>query len=590
MGFPLSSIPLASLFEQLFTIHKKESNTFYYKDIIGILSHQYISPLFTIENTDNANRIIDSIKKNNLVYLSLSDLTTYNKSNPELLKLLFNNWHNNANKAITNCFEIINRIKEQLDLKKEENLLSLEYLFRFNTLFNELFRLNNSYNHINDISALFSIYKELLTSETLDFQGEPLQGLQIMGMLESRVLDFETVIISNVNEGVLPSGKTNNSFIPFDVKIENELPTYKEKDAVYTYHFYRLLQRAKNIYILYNTEVDALTGGEKSRFINQLELEGIHTINHKIVTPQVPNPKSELKEIVKTGAVTMALKKLAEQGFSPSSLTNYIRNPLDFYYQKLLGIKDLEDVEETVAANTMGTVVHDTLEALYKPFIGVLLKVDDIKKMKPIIDTNISIFFKKAYADGDMSKGKNLIVFEITKRYVQNFLNLEIEDIKKGNTIKIIALEERIEIPLNIPELNFNVKLKGSVDRVDEYNGITRIIDYKTGMVNDGQVSIIDWEDLTTDYKKYSKSFQILAYAYMMNSQKTLNFPIEAGIISFKNLNAGFLKFTKRNQQRGGNKDTFITHDTLNSYFEELKKLIIEICNPEVNFIEKDLE
>ena len=589
MGFPLSSIPLASLFEQLFAIHKKTSEKYYYKDIIGMLSHQFIRPLFSSEENNNATVLIETIKKNNLVYLSLLDLKSYSKSNSEIIELLFNNWQNNANNAIENCFKIITKIKEYLSLKKEDNLISLEYLYRFNKLFNELFRLNENYNHINDISALFSIYKELLTSETLDFQGEPLQGLQIMGMLESRVLDFETVIISSVNEGVLPSGKTNNSFIPFDVKIENQLPTYKEKDAVYTYHFYRLLQRAKNVFILYNTEADVLTGGEKSRFINQLELEGIHKINHKIVTPQVPNFKVKLKEIVKTKAVVNQLKIIAQQGFSPSSLTNYIRNPLDFYYQKLLGIKDLEDVEETVAANTMGTVVHDTLEALYKPYIGEHLRVDDIENMRPQIDSNISKFFQKAYADGDMTKGKNLIVFEIAKRYVQNFLNLEIKDLNQGNTIKIIALEERTEIPLNIPELDFNVKLKGTVDRVDQYNGVTRIIDYKTGKVDNAQVAIANWEDLTTDYKKYSKSFQILAYAYMMNAQKPLNFPIEAGVISFKNLNAGFLKFAKKENSKARSGDHLITQETLNSYFEELKKLVIEICNPDINFIEKEL-
>ena len=590
MGFPLNSIPLASLFEQLFSLHKKTSNTYYYKDIIGLLSHQYISPLFVLDNRNYAIELIETIKKNNLVYLSLLDLKTYSKINNSILELVFSNWQNNAKIAIETCFKIIDFIKEHLFLDKKGNMLSLEYLYRFNTLFNELFSLNQSYSHINDISALFSIYKELLSTETLDFQGEPLQGLQIMGMLESRVLDFETVIISSVNEGILPSGKSNNSFIPFDVKLENNLPTYKEKDAVYTYHFYRLLQRAKNVYILYNTEADVLTGGEKSRFINQLELEGIHTINHKIVTPQVPNFEAGFKEIIKTEAVINQLKDIAEKGFSPSSLTSYIRNPLDFYYQKLLGIKDLEDVEETVAANTMGTVVHDTLEALYLPFLGKVLVIEDVKKMKPLVDSKVSEFFLKVYADGDMTKGKNLIVFEIAKRFVENFLKLEIEDLKQGNTIKIIALEQKAEIPLNIPELDFTVKLKGTVDRVDEYNGVTRIIDYKTGKVMDNEVSLIDWEDVTSDYKKYSKSFQILAYAYMLNQQKPFNFPIEAGIISFKNLQSGFLKFTKREQPRGGNKDTLITEVTLNNYFQELKKLIIEICNPKINFIEKELK
>src|SRR5690606_5133969 len=157
-------------------------------------------------------------------------------------------------------------------------------------------------------------------------------------------------IISSVNEGILPAGKSNNSFIPFDVKLENGLPTYKEKDAVYTYHFYRLLQRAKHIYIIYNTEPDALNGGEKSRFITQMEIEKLHPIDHYILSPEVPSLQPKLKIIKKMDDIMLALKAIAEKGFSPASLTNYIRNQIDFYYEKILGIKSYDEVEETVAA------------------------------------------------------------------------------------------------------------------------------------------------------------------------------------------------------------------------------------------------
>src|SRR5690606_33055874 len=217
---------------------------------------------------------------------------------------------------------------------KSKNLLALEYLYRFNQIFNELQRYNLKYNLISNSTTLYYLYRELLSSETLDFKGEPLQGLQIMGMLESRVLDFETVIISSVNEGILPAGKSTNSFIPFDVKLENGLPTYKEKDAVYTYHFYRLLQRAKNVYIIYNTEPDVLNGGEKSRFITQLDIENIHQIQHNTVTPKVPSITNAPKVIKKTDTILTRIKEIADKGFSPSSLTNYIRNPIDFYYEK----------------------------------------------------------------------------------------------------------------------------------------------------------------------------------------------------------------------------------------------------------------
>ncbi|GAA4233429.1 PD-(D/E)XK nuclease family protein [Postechiella marina] len=589
MGFPLKSIPLASLFEQLFSIHKSASNTFYYKDVINILSHQFIRPLFQIETTDYASKIIETINDNNLIYLTNHRLKELAGKNKNLIELLFSGWITSIDVVLKKCSSLILTIKTYLDTDKESNLLSLEYLFRFNELFNELSRLNLEYKHIKDVSALHSIYKELLSSETLDFQGEPLQGLQIMGMLESRVLDFETIIISSVNEGVLPSGKSNNSFIPFDVKIENKLPTYKEKDAVYTYHFYRLLQRAKNVYILYNTEADILTGGEKSRFITQLELEGIHNINHKIVTPHVPIINKELNVIKKDDDVIKRLKEIAEKGFSPSSLTNYIRNPLDFYYQKILKIREYDEVEETVAANTLGTVVHNTLEDFYKPLVGTYLSVDIVKKLKTDIQKTITHHFKDIYKEGDITKGKNLLIFEIAKRYVSNFLDLEIEDLKKGNAIKIIAIEANNKVLIDIPEIDFPVYITGMVDRVDEYNGVTRIIDYKTGKVDQANVELVEWEAINTDYKKFSKPFQILTYAYMMDASKNLNFPVEAGIISFKNLSNGFLKFAKKDKPGTRLKDTAITKETIDSFKVELKKLIIEICNINIDFTEKEV-
>ncbi|WP_246124808.1 PD-(D/E)XK nuclease family protein [Algibacter pacificus] len=590
MGFPLKSIPLASLFESLFHIHKTSGNAFYFKDVVNILSHQFIRPLFYKDNIDYAAKIIETIDSNNLVYLTVGRIKDITNPSNDILDLLFSNWNTTIDLALKNCAQIISKIKYYLDENKDANLLSLEYLFRFNELFNALSLLNSEYNHIKDISTLFGVYKELLSSETLDFQGEPLQGLQIMGMLESRVLDFETVIISSVNEGILPSGKSNNSFIPFDVKIENQLPTYKEKDAVYTYHFYRLLQRAKNVYILYNTEADALTAGEKSRFITQLELENIHNIHHEIIAPHVPVITPELKVVEKTEDSQNRLKDIAAKGFSPSSLTNYFRNPMDFYYQKILKIKEHDEVEETVAANTLGTVVHNTLEDFYKPLINSYLSVDIIKKLKTQINEKVTFHFKNEFKEGDITKGKNLIIYEIAKRYVSNFLNLEIEDLKAGNEIKIIAIESNNNVLIEIPELDFPVKLTGKVDRVDEYNGVTRIVDYKTGRVDSGKVEIVNWEDLTTDYTKYSKSFQVLTYAYMMLLSNEITLPVEAGIISFKNLKAGFLKFSKKDKSgNGAKKDSLITQDTLDNFYIELKTLILEICNPNIPFTEKEV-
>jgi ATP-dependent helicase/DNAse subunit B len=165
-----------------------------------------------------------------------------------------------------------------------------------------------------------------------------------------------------------------------------------------------------------------LTGGEKSRFITQLELEGIHTINHKTIIPRVPKIEKTTVEIKKTNSLLQDIYKVAKKGFSPSSLTNYIRNPIDFYYQKILKIREYDDVEEIVASNTLGTIVHNTLEDFYKPFIGQILTVDTIKSLKPKIEEQVTYHFKNEYKEGDITKGKNLIIFEIAKRYVLNLL------------------------------------------------------------------------------------------------------------------------------------------------------------------------
>ncbi|MEZ4797046.1 MAG: PD-(D/E)XK nuclease family protein [Flavobacteriaceae bacterium] len=589
MGFPLKETPLSPLFYKLFTMHSHAESSFYYKDVIAILSHQYIRPLFQSSQKNSADELVLHIQQQNLVFVSEAKLLSLTTENKIEISLLFGNWENSPVTAISNCLSLIMTMKNRFS-SKQENTLALEYLYRFHEVFNMLFALNSKYKTIISIKTLYSLFKELISFETLDFKGEPLQGLQLMGMLESRVLDFETVIISSVNEGVLPSGKSNNSFIPFDVKLEVGLPTYQEKDAVYTYHFYRLIQRAKNIYIIYNTEVDALNGGEKSRFITQLEIEGIHNITHKLVSPKNRRIEIEPDRISKDESIISKLKDIAANGFSPSSLTSYIRNPIDFYYEKVLGIRETEDVEEIVAANTLGTIIHNTLEDFYKPFEGQLLNENIIKKLLPNIDETVSKHFSNIYKQGDIAKGKNLIIFEIAKRYVLNFLNLEIETIKEGNTIKIISIESELNIPIDIAELNFPIRLKGKVDRVDEYNGVTRIIDYKTGKVEQSKVQLENWEDITTDYDKYSKSFQVLSYALMINHKSQFNKDTEAGIISFKNLSSGFIKFNKLNDVNGKKKkEASINQDVLNEFSLQLKNLILEIFNPDIDFVEKEV-
>jgi len=404
-----------------------------------------------------------------------------------------------------------------------------------------------------------------------------------MGMLETRTLDFDTVIVTSVNEGILPAGKTNNSFIPYDVKKEFDMPTFKDKDAVYTYHFYRLLQRAKNSYLTYNTEPDVLEGGEKSRFINQLLTdENINPyIKHQIATPKIPIKKSVEKKVAKTALLLEQLKTMANSGFSPSSLTNYITNPYTFYKQNVLKIQEVAKVEETIAPNTFGTIVHDVLEELYTPLIGQTLTEKSLLEIKNSAERIVQKHFLKTYSDSTIDKGQNLIIFKVILKYILSTIDYEIKQIT-NHDIRIIGLEQNLQVTLNLPELGFPIRMKGKLDRVEYRNGEIHIIDYKTGNVTLSELEISSFTDLITTDKK-TKAFQLLCYALMYHSIAQ-NQNIRASILPIKKINSGLLDFCIKEGSRPLTKNKSIDDSVLQEFEKILTQLILEIFDPETPF------
>jgi hypothetical protein len=349
-----------------------------------------------------------------------------------------------------------------------------------------------------------------------------------------------------------------------------------------------LLQRAKNIHIIYNTEPDVLEGGEKSRLILQLLTDENKTtdITFKVAAPKISPTIKVLECLHKDESLMKLIRGHAAKGFSPTSLSNYIRNPIDFYKRNLLGIDTVQEIEETIAANTFGTIVHDTLEDLYTPFIGQYLSEAGLTALKPIIPSLAQKHFSKSYMDGDITRGKNLIAYNVVVRYLENYIDSEITEAKK-HQIKIIALEQKLNVELNIPEIDFPIVLKGKLDRIDEKDGVLRIIDYKTGKVESKNVQIVDWADIITEYD-YSKAFQLLCYVLMYNDKSSID-SIEAGVVSFKNLKAGLLNFATKEKKGNTAKQTSITQETLSLFVIELKKLIFEICNSKIPFTEKEV-
>ena len=582
MGYPLKDVPTTNLLFSIFQLfisqnklNKTTINEFYYKDVIRFLKHQSIYKLIP-----EIDAFSDDIAKQNQTFIKQSRINKLlENTSSELKEVIVSIFtsYNSIDEFIDRIINLINFLKEDVsDLEKE-------YLFRFYTTFTQLKTLQNEFKYFPDLKTLALFFRQLISSESLSFQGEPLRGLQLMGMLETRVLDFENIILVSTNEGVLPASSQQNSFIPFDVKVEFGLPTYREKDAIFSYHFFRLMQRAKNVFIIYNTEHDVFGSGEKSRFVTQLEMMRTDIVQ-KIISPKVAPQNKVLKEVKKNEAVLERLKELAREGISPSALTNYLYNPISFYKQKILKLKEFDDVEETIAYNTLGTVVHETLDKLYKPFVGKFLLVEDIEAMKEKSKDLVVKYFKIEFKNGDISTGRNRLIFEVANRFVNNFLAQEKELLKDKNQLKIIATEEDLATEIAIDGIDFPIKIHGQVDRVDELNGVLRIIDYKTGMVSAGDLKVPDFEKLRE--KEQYKAIQVLLYGYCYTKSKKYTFdrPLEAGIYSFKNLNSGFLPVNFSSNYR--KKDVEITEEKLEEFMSEIKTYIKEMYTLDVDFIE----
>ena len=323
MGYSSKNNPAQILIAKLFKMHTNalsrnaKNYVLYYKDVLDILTHPLVEPYA------KTSALVSIINQNNYTFITHHKLTELNPNPSDLFLLLFQKWEDGSMVVLQTISTLLQTIKANLSNDNEEEKITKAFVYSIFKVINKLVNYYSKHTHIDKIETLYAIYKQVIDLAEVSFEGEPLNGLQIMGVLESRVLDFETVIITSMNEGKLPAGKSMNSFIPYDVKKELGLPTFKEKDAIYTYHFYHLLQRAKNIYLIYNTESEGLDAGEKSRFITQLEVEKQpkHSLSHEIYNAVLPETAYLPMVVPKSELVMARLKEIAEKGFSPSALT-----------------------------------------------------------------------------------------------------------------------------------------------------------------------------------------------------------------------------------------------------------------------------
>ncbi|MEX2595623.1 MAG: PD-(D/E)XK nuclease family protein [Salibacteraceae bacterium] len=398
-----------------------------------------------------------------------------------------------------------------------------------------------------DLKALKTFVHRQIGFTQLFIEQPRNDALQVMGMLETRMIDFEHVILLGATDDSLPGNPASSTHVPFVHRVHFKLPTRKDTEALIAYHFYRLMQRASHIHLVYNTMTDAFSSGEPSRYLMQMKEELVKANPHFKLTyhdweVSVKNEDLEPLRIVKSEAIIEQIKSYLSKKVSPSSVNKFIMSPLEFYYYHVLGLKEQDEVEEDIEATTMGSVVHKVLETLYHPLIGRSIQASDIRPFIDQVDAMVGAEFREKFVDLDLKKGRNLLTVEITKNYLKKFLQFEINDIKANGSFRLLNLEERISLEQQIA--GEKVRLFGFIDRVDERAGEIRIIDYKTGLVEQKDLRFIP--DRMVEDSFFSKALQVAFYKYVYCKIHGYDETrVGSYVFSFRNFSGGYLSLSE---------------------------------------------
>jgi CRISPR/Cas system-associated exonuclease Cas4 (RecB family) len=537
--------------------------------------------------------LIKKIQDSNYIYLSqrfLLDPIKDIASPFKIIEFIFVPWNNNVEAAIQCITQITEFLKNKIeDQDKSQVNLDYEALFAIYKFINRIAEWKKDYAGFDSVKTLNRIFIQLLKQQTLSFYGEPLTGLQIMGILETRNLDFKNLILLSVNENVIPSAKAHNSFIPFDIAKMAGLPTYKERDAVFAYHFYRLLQRAENVWLIYNTEPDEFGKGEQSRYITQIEEELKSpniTFNKSFYIPQLPKHEEfeiiieKTKEIIDK-IINSRKKDDGLARFSPTALSVYNACSLKYYFQYIEKIYSESEREDEIGMDIVGDAIHGALQDVFTPYLNKIIEIKDIDAMLSEIKAKILQNFERLVDKEELSNGQNHLTWKAAEKMAENYLLAEkkiITELKENNQyLELLGLEEKYNFPIevNINNTKQTVLLEGKVDRIDRENGVLRISDYKTGNFDSKEIKLNDVFDIWGDANK-AKALQLSHYI-LIAREKYPDAEVKAGIIPLRKPSDGFqaLNIDK--------KETFTIEDSENIILL-FKQLIEHLLNEEFMF------
>ena len=593
MGYPLAGTPVASLIEYILALQKNvryidRNPLFYFRDVLPVLNHRYI--LST--SPEIISSLVKEITENNKIYISHTEL-----EKTPLLEILFTpvTGVEAFSDYLIKVLEELNKVMSALSEEEEEdapqrtNDLEQEFIFHYFTTVNRMKEVMKDARIEMKIDTFFRLLKRVTDTITIPFHGEPLSGLQIMGVLETRALDFDRLIILSMNEGIFPQRKAANSFIPYNLRRGFGLPTYEHQDSVWAYHFYRLIERASHVSLLYDTRSNGLQTGEVSRFVHQLHYHYEVPMRDKLVVYNVSSSKTPPLAVPKREDIMRRLdayRKGGSKAISASAINTYLDCPLKFYFSVVEGIREEEEVSETIESDVFGSILHKVMEELYKPFQGKMVTVDLLKAIRKdtaLLTGAIARAFASEFFKTEVVRsltGQNYLIGEMIRKYVEKILERD----GKLTPFVYIESERKINGLISLSD-HSEIRLKGFIDRVDEVLDAIRIIDYKSGS---GTTTFSSIESLfNKEEKDRAKAvMQVFMYCWMYahfteNKGKT----IQPGIYYVRSLFSDpFDPSVYHRIERGKSEKVEDFSGYAQAFEEGLRGCLDEIFNPEIPF------
>ncbi|WP_066839173.1 PD-(D/E)XK nuclease family protein [Rufibacter ruber] len=617
MGLSFKGTPLFNLIDLLFEVHLTgvvqpsdtgyKINRYHHLAVTKLLQHpflrryeQYLNSIAEREaDLDLFQHVLDEMVARNNVLLTAEELIKLGREHPMFITL-FRTW-NDCTDLIDTLYQLVDALG-RIYRVETENPIETEYLYILYTIVKRLDTLFDCREHKISVRSFKKFLYEQIGNTKLPFSGEPISPTQVMGMLETRALDFENLIILSVNENVLPQPKKQTSLFPYDVLRTFGLPTYAEQESITSYYFYRLLQRAKRVNLLYVLPSDTYGSGERSRFILQLQHDlALRNPNIKFreltaVVEQLDTKEYEPDIIIqKDEEVLFKLKEQLRRGLYPSHLNQFVNCSLQYYFSRIAKLEEVEEIDEAIGADTFGTIVHQVLEDYFKPYAeeGNPIERSDVERMLAGLETKVQQEFKRGTLGNLPEQGMNLILYKVAVQLLTRYLQglLESEELP----LYILQLEETLltDLDVSLPSgEKITARIAGKADRIDLSGTTLRVIDYKTGKVEARNLKV-NPEDLETTLlhdRHLDKVRQLWLYRYILAKEiqkgsllesKVLNLPkshydFEAGIISFRNLGAGVLTSELPFVDAAGAPADFMsTSERL------LKELVLHMLNPE---------